>query len=270
MNLPLTKARLGIAAGALGAAGALTFVAAAAGAPADSTADFRNASSSDNSPGDISGPCDEAEHANDPQCVTVTAPATPTTAAPAPGGSTTGAHSLPTPGGTVAYNSNGSTLTLVSAMPANGWRVEVEQRTGREIELDFRSGSRRVQVNVEIEDGQVRERVRVRDDDGTDVRIENGVVVDDRGNTGNAGDDDGPGHDVGDDHGVDGAGHDVGDDHGVDGAGHDVGDDHGGASGSSGSGSDDSGSGSSGSGSSGSGSSHSGGSDDSGSSGGRG
>ena len=41
--------------------------------------------------------------------------------------------------------------------------------------------------------------------------------------------DDGPGHDVGDDHGNDGPGHDVGDDHGNDGPGHDVGDDHGGA-----------------------------------------
>jgi hypothetical protein len=102
--------------------------------------------------------------------------------------------------------------------------------------------------------------------------------------------DDGPNHDVADDHGGlrhetqpgddnsnrgpgsrnsgpgsshsdDGPNHDVGDDHGGhgadDGAGHDVGDDHGG-SGSSGSGS--SGSGSSGSDSSGSG--HSGGSDD--------
>jgi hypothetical protein len=264
MKLPLTKARLGIAAGALGAAGALTLAAAAAGSPSDpAVTSFRNTSSADDPPGDVSGPCDEAEHADDPRCdgvggvdgVTVTEPTAPTTSAPTtPATPTTGigTRSLPTVGGTVTYRSDGASLTLVSAMPANGWRVEVEQASGREIEVDFRAGGRRVQINVEIEDGQVRERVRLRNDaDGTDVRIENGMVVDDHGD------------DMVDDHGDDGPGHDVGDDRGDDGAVHDVGDDHGGAS----SGSDDSGSGSSGSGSSGSGSSHSGGSDDSGSSG---
>src|SRR4051794_26832747 len=45
--------------------------------------------------------------------------------------------------------------------------------------------------------------------------------------TSSHGDDDGPGHDTGDDHGDDGPGHDVGDDHGDDGPGHDVDDDHG-------------------------------------------
>jgi hypothetical protein len=79
--------------------------------------------------------------------------------------------------------------------------------------------------------------------------------------------DDGPNHDVGDDHG--GAAT-AGPTTTV--AGHDVGDDHGGSSGSSSSGSGSSGSGSSGSGSSGSGSSGSGssGSDDRGGSGGHG
>jgi hypothetical protein len=44
----------------------------------------------------------------------------------------------------------------------------------------FRSGTKRVQVNLEIEDGQVRERVRFRDDaDDTDIRTEDGVVDDD-------------------------------------------------------------------------------------------
>ncbi|HEV7762690.1 MAG TPA: hypothetical protein VGO78_26960 [Acidimicrobiales bacterium] len=206
MNLPLTntltRTRLGVLAGALGAAGALTLVAAGGSSP-DSRASFRNtssSSSSDEAPGDISGPCDEAEHANDAQCAGVaptTGATTPTTAAPAapaaPSSSAAGSHTLPTAGGTVVYRSSGTSLTLVSATPARGWRVEVEQRSGREIELDFRAGSRRVQVNVEIEDGQARERVRVRDDaDGTDVRVEDGAVV---------ANDDGAGHDVGDDHG---------------------------------------------------------------------
>ena len=232
MQLPLTRARLGILAGALDAAGALTLVAASASG-SEPIAASRNASSSDEAPGDTSGPCDEAEHANDPECAGVvvtnpgTQPTTPTTSVTAAAGT----HSLPTPGGTVTYRSDGTSLTLVSAMPANGWRLEVEQSSGREIELDFRAGSRRVQVGLEIEDGRVRERVRVRDDaTGIDVRFEDGAVV-------------------ADDHGGDRA-----DDGG---AGHVVGDDHGGTSGSG-----SSGSGSSGSSGSGSGSGHSGGSDD--------
>ena len=51
----------------------------------------------------------------------------------------------------------------MAATPAAGWAVEVEQASGDEIDLDFRRGTVRVQVDVELEDGQVRERVRVRD-----------------------------------------------------------------------------------------------------------
>jgi hypothetical protein len=235
MKLPLTRTRLGLLAGVLGATGALTIVAASAQSEP-------LGGSSDDPPshevsGDISGPCDEAEHAGDPACAGVapTNPAspaspgnpgtTPTTAAPAAPASTAGTHTLRTPGGTVTYRSNGTSITLVSAVPAQGWRAEVEQAAGREVELDFRSGSQRVQVNLEIEDGRVRERVRVRDDaTGIDDRFENGAVDD---------------HDAVDDHGAD------------DSSG--PGSEHSG-------GTDDSGSGSSGSGSSGSG--RSGGVDD--------
>ncbi|MGH9288927.1 MAG: hypothetical protein ACRD0V_11685, partial [Acidimicrobiales bacterium] len=80
--------------------------------------------------------------------------------------------------GTLTFRRSGARLTLVSAVPAPGWRVEVEQAAGAEIEVDFRQGSRRVQVNLELEDGVVRERIRIRDEvDGTDILIENGVVV---------------------------------------------------------------------------------------------
>jgi hypothetical protein len=236
MQLPPSRT-LGILAGVVAAAGALTFV-AASGSDSGSVAGARNAAlsqpspASDDAPGEISGPCDEAEHANDPQCAGVaptspgTTPTTPTTspttapAAPAvPSAPAGGTHTLPTPGGTVTYSANATSVSLVSAVPADGWRVEVEQASGREVELDFRSGSSRIQVNLEIEDGHVRERVRVRDDAGdTDVRFEDGAVRDD------------------------GARHDGGDDDGGDNSG----------SGSSGSGDDDSGSGSR----------HSGGSDD--------
>ena len=78
----------------------------------------------------------------------------------------------------MTFRRSGTQLTLVSAVPARGWRVEVEQAAGVEIEVDFRQGTRRVQVNLELEDGAVRERVRIRDEaDGTDIRLENGVVV---------------------------------------------------------------------------------------------
>lgn len=142
------------------------------------------AASSDDEPGDISGPCDEAEHANDPRCATAPpapagrapAPAPPPSSAPA---TQTGNHVLDARGaGTVTYTVRDGVLTLVEAAPTAGWTVEVEQAAGGEIEVDFRAGTQRVQVNVEIEDGQVRERVRVRDDaDDSETRFENGVVV---------------------------------------------------------------------------------------------
>src|SRR5262245_10874496 len=80
--------------------------------------------------------------------------------------------------GTVTVRRSGAQLSLVSVVPADGWRVEGEQSAGVEIEVDFRQGTRRVQVNLELEDGAVRERIRIRDEaDGTDVRFENGAVV---------------------------------------------------------------------------------------------
>ena len=138
---------------------------------------------------------------------TSTSPTTETTAAQASAGaSTSGDQVVDAAGaGTVTFRRNGTQLNLVSAVPARGWRVEVEQAAGVELEVDFRQGTRRVQVNLELEDGAVRERVRIRDEaDGMDIRLENGVVVrtepanrlDDRG-------DDRRGDDRGDDRGVD-------------------------------------------------------------------
>ena len=118
--------------------------------------------------------------------------------APAPTNPTGDVRAIDAAGaGTVLVAVEGNSLRLVAATPASGWRVEVEQAAGREVEVDFRSGTKRVQVNVELEDGQVRERVRVRDDaDGTDIRTENGTVVrddsnDDNSNSGSGSGDDG-------------------------------------------------------------------------------
>jgi len=186
---------------------------------------------------------------SDGASTTSTSPTTETTAAQAnAGAATSGDQVVDAAGaGTVTFRRSGAQLTLVSAVPARGWRVEVEQAAGVEIEVDFRQGTRRVQVDLELEDGAVRERVRIRDEaDGTDIRLENGVVVrtepgnrlddrlDDRRGDGRVVDDNGnSGPGSGGDHAVDdnsnrgpGAGG-----HGADDP---PGDDHGGHSGSDG------------------------------------
>ena len=90
--------------------------------------------------------------------------------------------------GTVRYTVSGTTFSLVSADPASGWTVEVEQGSGIKIDLDFRSGTRRVQVDIEFENGSVRERVRFRDDaDGAETRTEDGTVVRDDSSDDNSG-----------------------------------------------------------------------------------
>lgn len=183
---PSWKLRVGALAGgaAAGVAALLALAPVGGGSPADPA--MALAGTSD----DISGPCDEAEHADDPRCTTTSVPrsttsTTVTTAPdddPAPGTPPSGeVRTIDAVGaGTVVVAVEGTSLRLISATPASGWQVEVEQATGREVEVDFRAGTRRVQVNLELEDGQVRERVRVRDDaTGTDVRSEDGVVVDD-------------------------------------------------------------------------------------------
>lgn len=117
----------------------------------------------------------------------------------------------------------GDALTIASIDTAPGWTAEIEQARGAEIEVVFTNGSRRVDVEVEIEDGAPRERVRerpgrgdARDDDRDRHR------GDDRGGRDRRGDDRRDGHRDGDDHGD--HDHGVADDHG----GHDVADDRGG------------------------------------------
>ena len=205
MKLPGTKARLGLAAGLVGGSVGVALFSGFGPAPALSS---------------IGSSHDD----------------TTTTAVPASVPSSTVSDTSETRAidaagaGTVVVAREGNQLTLVSAVPNAGWAVEVEQAAGGEVEVDFRMAGQRVQVNVEFEDGAIRERARVRDDvAGTEVRIENGVVVRTEGFGDNrAGDDDdqgpsanrGPGNadDVNDDHGND----DVNDDHG-----NDVNDDHG-------------------------------------------
>jgi hypothetical protein len=235
------RTKIAAAAALLGASAVAAFVLGAGPAPSV----LQLAGASHDNAEDVSGNCDETEHAADPECAgtpisddddddgttSTTVDDTSSTTAgnddPAAPGSEI--HTLDASGaGTVIYAVEGGSLRLVSATPASGWQVEVEQGTGPEIELDFRSGTQRVQVNVELEDGQARERVRFRDDaDDTDVRTEDGVVREDSSGPG-SGDDDttvddnsnsGPGSgsddDADDDHSGSGHGGDDsgGDDH---------------------------------------------------------
>jgi len=66
--------------------------------------------------------------------------------------------------GSVEISRSGDTLTVGQTSPNAGWVVEVEAGAGREVEVQFTSGVERVDFNAELEDGQLR--VRVRDDDG--------------------------------------------------------------------------------------------------------
>jgi hypothetical protein len=247
---PTRRTRLGAAAGLVGATAAFTLVLGVGPAPSV----FQLAGANE----DVSGNCDEVEHANDPTCAGIVAPdaststtvddsttsstiddsTTSTTVGDDPSDPAPTVRTVDAAGaGTVVVSVESNSLRLVAATPTAGWRVEVEQASGREVEVDFRSGTKRVQVNIEIEDGQVRERVRVRDDaDGTDVRSEDGTVVrddsdDDHSSSGPGSDDDAIDDSSGSGHGSDDADDSVDDDHS--GSGHgsdDTGDDdHGGS-----------------------------------------
>jgi hypothetical protein len=193
-----SRTRLAAAAGLLGAVAALTAITGVGPAPSL----FQLTGSTE----DVSGNCDEAEHVNDPSCVgTLTARGadddTSTTSPTVGGGSSTIAPAAgPVAGdvrtfqageaGSVLVAIEATGLRLLTASPTQGWGVEVEQAAGHEVEVTFRSGTRRIDLNLELEDGQVRERLRTRDD-ATDTRTEttDGVVTDDD-NSGPGSDDD--------------------------------------------------------------------------------
>ena len=158
---------------------------------------------------DVRGSCDEAEHANDPGCTGVqvagaatgddgtTSTTAGSTAAPGAAQAQPGDVRVVSAGdaGSVTVVSDGSSLGILTTSPNPGWRVEVEQAAGREVEVTFRSGELRVDVNVELEDGQIRERVRTRNDaTGAETRTEDGIVVrdetsDDSSSSGHGSDD---------------------------------------------------------------------------------
>lgn len=62
----------------------------------------------------------------------------------------------------VVVAQSGLELEIVAVEANAGWTHEVEVAKGREVEADFRSADRRIQFNAELEDGQIRVRVRER------------------------------------------------------------------------------------------------------------
>ncbi len=68
--------------------------------------------------------------------------------------------------GMVTLRRMGDSLEVAAVDPAAGWQATVEVPAGPEVEVTFRSAQDRVDFNAELENGQVRIRVRVRAGDG--------------------------------------------------------------------------------------------------------
>lgn len=64
--------------------------------------------------------------------------------------------------GSVAVVRDGAILRFGTITPAAGWTVRVERDSAVEIEVSFLNGAARVDFNAELEDGQIRTRVRDR------------------------------------------------------------------------------------------------------------
>src|SRR5262245_33253644 len=195
MHLP--KNRLGIAAGVVAGSAGMALLAGLG--PAQSLIPIASARGADDgrAHAQVDDHGDHGHGADDGVTATTGVPATGTQVVDAAGA------------GTVTVAVGADTLHVVAASPAAGFTARVEVANGREGEVEFRRGTQRAQVNLEIEDGMVPQRRRRRDaTDRTAVRVEHGRIVDDNG-----------AEDVNDDNGVDvndDKGAEVNDDHGVD------------------------------------------------------
>jgi hypothetical protein len=81
----------------------------------------------------------------------------------------------------VVVAQSGAELEIVAVEANAGWTHEVEVAKGREVEADFRSADRRIQFNAQLEDGQIR--VRVRERTGSTVVEDTSTTVDDSTST---------------------------------------------------------------------------------------
>jgi len=161
------------------------------------TAAARTGSSSDEPRGaSVSSPTSSSTPVTAPSSsVPTTTPATNAADQPAPGGET--ATHLAGEAGQVTISRSGDALSIVNVTPNGGWTFEVEQSSGRELEVKFTAAGARVDFNAELEDGQVR--IRVRDRATDDDRSGPGHGDDDRNDDRDVDDRSGPGHGGGDD-----------------------------------------------------------------------
>ena len=64
--------------------------------------------------------------------------------------------------GSVVLTVNGAELQVAGVETNTGWTHEVEVPTGREVEVDFHGADRRINFNAELEDGEIRVKIRER------------------------------------------------------------------------------------------------------------
>src|SRR5680860_392822 len=77
-------------------------------------------------------------------------------AADVPGTTITDRTVVPVDGaGTITLELVSAGLSMVEAVPEDGWTVTVETSVGREVEARFDSGTDRVDFNAELEDGEI-------------------------------------------------------------------------------------------------------------------
>ena len=86
--------------------------------------------------------------------------------------------------GTVTLSVSGGVITITDVHANAGWVAETEEAAGREVEVSFRNGLRRIDFKAEIEDGRletrVRERTIERDDSPVATTPTTPTTVDDR------------------------------------------------------------------------------------------
>ena len=91
------------------------------------------------------------DHGNDNETVTTAVPPAPTVSVQTAGDA-----------GTVTLSINGGTVTITGVQANAGWVAETERAAGREVEVSFRNGLRRIDFKAEVEDGRLETRVRER------------------------------------------------------------------------------------------------------------
>ena len=105
----------------------------------------------------------EAEAEVEHETTTSTRPPAPPAAAPAdPAPVVTETVQSAGDAGTVTLSTAGGRLTVTAVAPNAGWTVDTERSAGREVEVTFRNGTRRIEFKAELADGRVQTRVRDR------------------------------------------------------------------------------------------------------------